>query len=394
MGTVNQQHITIVGAGIIGLSTAYALLKQGVQHVTVLEQVAVDHRQATSRGISRLLRFEYGADLLYSEMVRLSLERWRLLEKIAQRALYTPTGLPALGNEDDNFTRPSYHVLRELGLSTEYLSRQSCAQRFPQFHTKSYNLLTYNSSAGMLHASFCLQTLKALVLDLGGHIYENSHVLRLVHESQHRPIGLQLADGCEYVADRVVLALGPWVHQLLPELHLPVRITRQHLLYFSNLPLSLFALHTFPAFIAGDLYGFPIHSTCAGTGPDWLKVASHSFGTPISPDDPPIVDSAIVARVAEKLCELLPALQQATLAHVDPCMYDVSLDEDFILDRHPDDPRVVFATGLTGHGFKFGPVLGELLSHLACETAPIIPMERFQLARFTHPIRTHTESAA
>src|SRR5438132_6572231 len=109
---VRQQQVVIVGAGIVGLSTAYALLAQGVKHVTVLEQEAVDHQRATSHGLSRLLRFEYGPDLLYSQMVRASLSRWQRLENISKRTLYTRTGLLVLGRENDNFTQPSYHVMR------------------------------------------------------------------------------------------------------------------------------------------------------------------------------------------------------------------------------------------------------------------------------------------
>src|SRR6266849_4230083 len=96
---VRQQRVVIVGAGIVGLSTAYALLAQGVKHVMVLEQETVDHRRSTSHGISRLLRFEYGSDIFYSEMVRLSLNRWKRLERASSRTLYTPTGLLSLGME-------------------------------------------------------------------------------------------------------------------------------------------------------------------------------------------------------------------------------------------------------------------------------------------------------
>jgi monomeric sarcosine oxidase len=391
---VKQEQIIIVGAGIIGLSTAYALLKQGMKHVTVFEQAAVDHQRGTSSGLSRLLRFEYGADLFYSEMVKLSLERWQMLERLSGQSLYTPTGLLVLGNEDDSFTRASHRLLQHMGLPIERLSRQHCTVHFPQFNTQSYNFLTYNPNAGMLHASTCLQTLKRLVVDLGGHIYEKSCVTHMTHDRQHQPIRLHLTGDGEQMADRVVLATGPWVHKLLAELCLPIRITRQHLLYFANLPPSSFALHAFPAFMAGDLYGFPIHNTCVGSGPSWLKVASHIFGSPIDPDEIPVADNSMIMRITEKLSTILPALQKAVLAHVDVCMYDVSLDEDFIVDHHPADSRIVFATGLTGHGFKFGPVLGELLSSLLCDTDPVVPLDRFRLARFTHPIATRTGSAA
>ncbi len=113
---VRQQHIVIVGAGIVGLSTAYALLTQGIRNVTVLEQAAVDHDRSSSHGFSRLLRFEYGSDAFYSNMVSLSLKRWRKLQEIARRTIYTPTGLLVLGNEDDSFTQSSYQIAQRLGL--------------------------------------------------------------------------------------------------------------------------------------------------------------------------------------------------------------------------------------------------------------------------------------
>jgi monomeric sarcosine oxidase len=392
---VYQQRIVIVGAGIVGLSTAYALLKQGIEQVTVLEQGAVDHRRGTSYGMSRLLRFEYGTDALYSEMVRLSLKRWRKLEQTTKRTLYTPTGLLVLGKQRDNFTQPSYLTLRALELPIQHLSHYECQHFFPQFDLSSYDQFTYNSEAGILHASTCLHTLKASILDLGGKIYEAQRVMHVVHDSPRLPVRLRLQYSEDVLADRLVLALGPWVHRLLGELGLPIRMTRQYLLYFANLPFSSFGLSTFPAFLADELYGFPIHPTdCAGYGPGWFKATSHAFGASVDPDEVPPVDERVITQVKRKLYDLLPALARAKLARVDSCMYDVSPDENFILDYHPNDPRIVFATGLTGHGFKFGPLLGEMLSGLICDTPSVVPMEHFRLARFAQQRLRQTASVA
>lgn len=390
---MDQERIVIVGAGIVGLSTAYALLKQGMRDVTVLEQATVAHERAASHGLSRLLRFEYGSDFLYSEMVRLSLTRWRQLEHESKRTLYTPRGLLVLGHDNDNYTKQSYYLLREMGFPTQLLSQQSCAQQFPQFNTHAYDILTYNRDAGILHASYCLQTLKERILALGGHIYEDHRVKSIRHDKHHQPIRLDLHSEETILADRVVLSVGPWVHQLLRELHLPVRLTRQYLLYFANLPMSSFSLQNFPTFIAGDLYGFPIHKDPLGKESGWFKAASHSFGAPAAPDEVPPLDRRVIWDVAQQLYDLLPALQQADLVHIDSCIYDVSPDEDFILDYFPDDPRLVFATGLTGHGFKFGPLLGELLASLVLQSAPLVSLDRFQLARFAKHRQTPVSSA-
>lgn len=383
---MHQQRVVIVGGGIVGLSTAYALLAQGVKQVTVLEQEVVNHSRASSHGISRLLRFEYGPDVFYSNMVCLSLSRWQQLEQLTQRMLYTPTGLLMLGMEDDNFTQSSYRVMQELHMPAERLTKQHCKQRFPQFAAHTHDIITYNTEAGILHASTCLQTLRDLIIELGGTIYESCRVTHIANDSTLRPVHLYTSTGHQLTAERVVLATGAWVHRLLADLRLPVRLTRQYLLYFAGLPASLFSVNAFPAFMTADnLYGFPIHSSSSHAyGRNWFKAASHSFGTAIDPDDMLPPDERKIERVTRRLTTLLPALEQATLVHVDACMYDVTPDEDFILDYLPHDPRIVFATGLSGHGFKFGLLLGELLSSMLCNTRPPVPLDRFQLARFAH----------
>ena len=387
---VRQQHIVIIGAGIVGLSTAYSLLTRGIRNVTILEQEVVDHTRSSSHGFSRLLRFEYGPEAFYSNMVRLSLKRWKKLEHVSGRTLYTPTGLLMLGNDDDTLTKSSYHVVRGMGLPVELLSEESCKLHFPQFNTRPYNLCMYNHEAGILHASTSLQTLRDLILDLGGEIYESCRVTRITNDSPLRPIRLHLSSGQEIVADRVVLATGSWIHRLLSDLHLPVRMTRQYLLYFSGLPTSDYGTGAFPSFIAGDIYGFPIHQGCNG----WVKATSHAFGAPTDPDNVAPQDDQAISTISKQIRELLPALNDDQIARVDSCMYDVSPDEDFILDRLPSDPRVIFATGLSGHGFKFGPLLGEILCSLVSDTEPPVPLDRFRLSRFAHLQERQNSSVA
>lgn len=375
---IDQQRIVIIGAGIVGLSTAYALLKQGKHPVTLVEQATVDHAGGTSHGFSRLLRYEYGSDALYSRMVQMSLERWKQLEVVIGRALYTPTGVLVVSSKEDSFTSDSYKVERELGLPVEYLSEKECNRRFPQFAVQASNAIMFNAEGGILHASSCLQTLRSLVLAMGGEIVEATRVMRILSGDLHRPLQLVFASGERIATERVLIAAGPWLHTLLPELELPVRITRQFLLYFAGLPVASYRAGVFPAFLANNLYGFPIHRGCNG----WVKAASHDFGYTVSPDDRTLPDGPVIEAIREQLAAVLPALRHAPLARIDSCVYDVSPDEHFILDRLPADPRVVLATGLSGHGFKFGLLLGELLSSLLCDTQPLVPMERFGLARF------------
>jgi monomeric sarcosine oxidase len=375
---IHQQHCVIIGAGITGLSTAYALLGKGKgrQRVTVLEEASVDHERSASHGYSRLLRFEYGPDAHYTNMVRLSLERWRKLERCVGRELYTRTGVLTLGKRGDHWARASFPMMRSLGLPVEQLREDECQRRFPQFAVPAFETFVYNAEGGILHASTCLRTLCDCVGALGGEIRENCRVTRLEYERTSRPVLLHLASGEILDADRVVIAAGPRVHDLLADLRLPVRVTRQYLLYFAGLSPTAFGAGRFPAFLADNLYGFPIHQGCNG----WVKAASHEPGAPADAAPP---DQAILALIRRQLYELLPALRSAALARVDSCTYDMSPDGDFILDRLPHDHRVIVATGLSGHGFKFGLLLGEVLSSMVCEEEPVIRVERFSLKRFT-----------
>lgn len=385
----HQPFIVVIGAGIVGLSTAYALLEQGMRNVLVMEQAIVNHVHATSSSISRLLRFEYGADPFYARMVKLSLELWKKLERRTQRVLYTPTGLFTLGDKDDE-TREALEITRKLGLASESLSPQSCRQRFPKFNINGYDVLTYNPEGGILHASVCLQTLKRAVLERGGKIAETCQVEQIAYGQSNHPIRLRLHSDGEVNADRVVVAIGPWVHHLLHQIDLPIELTRQYLLYFSGLTPEEFGVGVFPAFMDRHLYGFPIHK---GSN-SWLKAASHRFGRPVNPDAPIALEEDVITETVDNLLTLLPDLGNSKLSYVEACIYDVSPDEDFILDRLPDEPRIAFATGLSGHGFKFGPLLGQLLSSLICETQPEIPLSRFRLARFSRQDQRQVISVA
>ncbi len=386
---VYQPQVVIIGAGIVGLSTAYTLMQMGMRNVLVLEKIAVNHPRATSSGVSRLLRFEYGTDAFYSRMVKLSLEGWQELERSSQRHLYTPTGLLRLGKAGEAVWC-EHQIARELELPDELLSAHRCRQRFPQFEVRDYEMLAYNATAGILHASICLTTLKNAILAMGGKIASASGVTHIEHESAASPMRVRLSTGEQLNAERVVIAIGPWVHRLLGYLHLPVEITRQYLLYFTGLSHAAFRTGVFPAFMEHDLYGFPIHQGSH----NWLKIGSHQFGSRVDPDAASVIEESVIKRIVQAAHILLPALRAAELVNIDACKYDVTPDEDFILDHVPGDERIVFATGLSGHGFKFGPLLGQLLSSMVCGTQPAVPLTRFRLARFAEQDNRQPASVA
>lgn len=372
-----QQRIVVVGGGVMGLAAGCALAALPEIEVTVLERFQVGHEWASSHGLTRAIRHEYGDAAIYTDMVARSLALWKDLARETGRTLYTETGVLSLGHVDDGHTLPGLDVMRARDLPAERLTAAECRERFPQFRPDEYDAITWNPVGGMLHASECLVALSERLQARGGILREGAQVMRVEPEGAGGRV--TLVGGTQLTADRVIVTAGPWVHDVLPELALPVRPTRQQVCYFSGLPdPAMFAVGRFPVFLVGmNQYGFPLH------GPGWIKVGLHAFGETADPNAGYDSDMREVEEVRDFLRRVIPDAAEATLELVDRCMYDVTPDEDFILDSHPGGSGVIIGSGFSGHGFKFGILIGELLAALARGVESPVPMERFRLDRFT-----------
>lgn len=370
--------VIVVGGGVMGMATGCALAGRGAE-VTVLERHTVGHEWASSHGLSRAIRHEYGPIPLYTRMVARSLSLWDELARETGRRLYTETGVLTLGQHDDGQTLAGFDVMQAEGLPVERLTAEQCARRFPQFQPQGYGAITWNPRGGMLFASECLRALRERLAARGGTLRERARVTRIEPSGAHGAGAQVTLEGEEtLVADRVVVTAGPWAPTLLADLvALPVRATRQQVCYFAGADPQLFGAGAFPVFLAEmESYGFPLQ------GSGWLKVASHVTGAAVAPDDGYAVDEDEVASVRAFLRRVIPLAAELELASVDRCMYDMAPDEDFILDKLPGLGRVIIGSGFSGHGFKFGLLIGELLAALALDQQPAFPLERFRLSRF------------
>jgi monomeric sarcosine oxidase len=373
---MQRQKVIVIGAGVMGMAAASALAGRGAD-VTVLERHTLGHEWASSHGLSRAIRHEYGDAAIYTQMVALSLPLWDALARETGRHLYTETGVITLGQPDDGHTLTGYETMRAAGLPVERLTPEECRARFPQFTPDSYAAITHNPTGGMLHASECLLALADRLRARGGALREGARVAHVEPRAGGDGGRVLLEDGSALIADRVIVTAGPWVHDVLPDLALPITATRQQVCYFAGLPAVDFGVGAFPVFLVGmEYYGFPL------IGPGWFKVGCHTFGEGVDPNAGYPPDEAEIAGVRDFLRRVIPAAAEAPLTQVDRCMYDVSPDEDFILDRHPGGAGIVIGSGFSGHGFKFGILIGELLAALARDEEPTIPLDRFRLARF------------
>jgi glycine/D-amino acid oxidase-like deaminating enzyme len=308
--------VLVVGGGVMGMATGCALAAQDAD-VTVLERFTLAHDWASSHGLSRAIRHEYGPLEIYTRMVARSLGLWDQLARETGRHLYTQTGVLTLGQPDDGHTLPGYEVMRAADLPVERLRPEDCRQRFPQFRPDGYGAITYNPIGGMLHATECLLALVDRLHAHGGVLREGVHVVRV--EPTAAGARVLLADGSALTVDRVVVTAGPWVHDVLPDLSLPVRATRQQISYFDGVSPDEFAVGKFPVFLAGmHYYGFPLH------GQGWFKAASHDFGATVNPNIPYSPDEAELELVRAFLRDVIPSAADARLATFDHCMYDLT----------------------------------------------------------------------
>jgi monomeric sarcosine oxidase len=374
---MEHPSVVVVGGGVMGLATGSALAGAGAR-VTVLERFQVAHRWASSHGFSRAIRHEYGNRPIYTEMVAQSLRQWDELAAEAGEQLYVETGVLTLGEAGDGETLHGYEVMRRAGLPVELLTGEECRKRFPQFDVEEFDAITYNPRGGFLLVDECMLALRRRLESRGGKLREGARVTRV--ESASPGARIILETGETLAADRVVVTAGPWVRDVLPEWSLPVRPTRQQVCYLRGLPLATFGLGIFPIFLARmEFYGFPLYRELG------FKVGSHVVGSEVDPNVPYDSSQEEVERVRAFLHRVIPAAAEAPLESADMCMYDVSPDEDFILDHLPGAPEIIVGSGFSGHGFKFGVLIGELLAALALGLTPAFPLDRFLLRRFDSP---------
>ena len=374
---MEHPSVVVVGGGVMGLATGSALAGAGAR-VTVLERFRVAHERASSHGLSRAIRHEYGNRPIYTEMVGHSLRLWNELASETGEQLYVETGVLTLGESGDGETLYGFEVMQRAGLPVELLTGDECRKRFPQFRVEEFNAITYNPRGGFLLVDECMLALRRRLESRGGELREGTRVSRV--ESAPPGARVILETGEALVADRVVVTAGPWVRDVLPEWSLPVRATRQQVCYLRGLPSESFGLGTFPTFLARmEYYGFPLYRDLG------FKVGFHVFGSEVDPNVPYSASLEEVERVRAFLRRVIPAAADAPFGSADTCMYDISPDEDFILDHLPGAPEIIVGTGFSGHGFKFGVLIGEMLAALVLGQKPAFPLDRFSLGRFESP---------
>ncbi len=370
-------RVAVVGAGAFGGWAALFLQRRGA-HVTLVDAWGPGNSRASSGGETRIIRGTYGPDGMYTHMAARALKLWKENQARWKVKLYHRTGVLWMAGRDDTYEKAALLHLRDAGLQHEKLSAAEAAKRFPQINFEGVSWAIFEKDAGYLTAR------RACEAVLEGFIAEGGDYRELAVE----PLSFQrdelrsakLSDGSELKADVYVFACGPWLGKIFPGVlgHL-IKPTRQEVFFFGPSAGDVkFSQGTMPVWIDhGEkmFYGIP--------GNQWrgFKLADDTRGAEFDPTSGDRAPSPAAIQAARKYLGFrFPALVNAPLVESRVCQYEQSSDGHFIIDRHPQAANIWIVGGGSGHGFKHGPAVGEMMSGLVVDGKS--PDSFFALSRF------------
>ena len=369
--------VIVVGVGGMGSAAVYHLAQRG-QRVLGLEQYDIPHQQGSSHGISRIIRMAYYEHPSYVPLLHRAYELWWALERTVQERLLHVTGALNIGAEAGDVFTGALKSAQEHNLAHEILEAEAVRRRFPGYGVQAPLMALYEPQAGLLAAERCIVAHVTAALRHGADVHGHETVEGW--EPSGAGVRVRTQRGV-YQAERLVLTAGAWTHRLLTPYHGVLQPERQVLIWMQPRVPSAFQMDAFPVFILdveeGHFYGMPTYGI-----PGFKIGRFHHLEQLV--DDPASMDRGFHPEDEALLRGLArryfpdgegPILSTAT------CMFTNSPDGHFVIDVHPEDPRVVFAGGFSGHGFKFCPVIGEILADLAADGATRHDISLFSAAR-------------
>jgi monomeric sarcosine oxidase len=386
---MKSPHIAVIGAGAFGGWTALHLLEHGAR-VTLLDAWGPGNSRASSGGETRVMRGTYGPDQPYTEMAARALRLWQKYERRWKRQFLHRTGVLWMApSNDDVFERGSIKTLRAAKIKFQELSAAKMKKRWPQVNFEGIEWGIFEPDCGYLDARASCQAVVEAFVAAGGKYRQVAVTDEATPDGlDTEPIrSLALSDGTHLKADIYVFACGPWLGKLFPQtIGDLIQPTKQDIFFFGS-PAGDNRFTDAHMPVWGDhrnhfFYGIP--GALSGDARRGFKIADDTRGDPFDPTNGErVVNPETLKNVREYIAFRFPALKDAPLVETRVCQYEQTPDSNFILDRHPEMNNVWIAGGGSGHGFKHGPALGEMLSELILKDRE--PKAIFSLSRFKKP---------
>ena len=367
--------VAVLGLGGIGSAALYHLAKQGAS-VCGIERFGMAHDLGSSHGGTRIIRKAYFEHPDYIPLLNRTYELWRELEETSGITLFEQSGLLLSGLEDSPVLQGLKKCYAEHDLPHDKITAEEAEVRYPDFRFPSGHTVYIDPEAGYLHVERGVEQHITLAQNVGARvlIHEDATSWRtdgdgVIINTAHREIH----------AETLIICAGPWACEILDEINIPLTIRRKVQTWFrparneeaaACLPVFFFDMGW------GTIYGFP------ALDDQGIKIADHDGGQTVK--DPDEIQRKVtkedIAPAQRLASEVLPhfELQQS---HVSVCMYTMTPDEHFIVDRHPAHSNVLIAAGFSGHGYKFAPVIGESLAQLALNRQTDHPINFLRIDR-------------
>lgn len=372
--------VIVVGCGGVGSAALWQLASRGAR-VLGIDPFAPGHDRGSSHGDTRVIRQAYFEHPDYVPLLRAAYALWSDLEQQDGMQLYHEAGVLQIGPPDGEVVPGVLASARLHGLEVETLSAADVAARFPGFVVPEGYRAVFEQRAGYLRVEQCVLACARRAVARGAELRLGETVVGW--QLQGDTLRVE-TDAGRYQARRLVVTAGSWAAGLLQELGLQLTVLRKHLHWYGGAAPAFREDSGCPVFLyelpEGVYYGFPEIDA------QGVKVAEHSGGEPIA--EPSLLDRAEDAAESQRneafVRRWLPAVQGGRTRHA-VCMYTMSPDGHFLVDRYPRQPAVCFAAGLSGHGFKFATVLGAILADLALGGESPLPWQFLRCDPATRP---------
>lgn len=374
-----SHDVIVIGLGGMGSAAAYHLACRGAR-VLGLDRLRPPHDRGSSHGRSRIIRRAYMEGPAYVPLLRRAYELWDEIEAQTGRTLLRITGGLMLGPEDSQAVAGSVASAREHGLDHELLDAAGIRRRFPPLRPDDATMGVFEPLAGVLDPEAAVSAYLQAAVSAGAEVRTGE----VVESWESHGDGYRVKTrGGAFEAGALVLAPGPWAPDLLGDVGRSLVPTREVMHWLAPTgSLDPFLPGRFPVFIwepaeGAVFYGFPALDGAQGG----VKAAIHHGGGPTDAESVPRqVTDADVRAMRLCLSRWVPELDGRHLAGA-VCLYTNTPDHHFLLGKHPEADGVALVAGLSGHGFKFASVVGEILTDLALTGATAMPIGPFDPGR-------------